>query len=487
MAHIQFLDETLRDGNQSLWGLRMRAGMALPITPVIDRTGFRVVDLTGSTAFEVLIKYCHENPWEGLDLLVASMPRTPIRGGMRSNAAVTFATTPDALMDAWMRQLNRHGCRSFWIYDVLYNIDKMHRLAKVAKEFGADVAGTVMFFSSPVHTDAYYADVTQRLTASPDIDTVLLYDTAGVLDKARMQTLLPTIVANARGKQIEFHSNNILGQSAKSYLDAVELGVTILHTASRPMANGPSVPSTEIMAHNLEILGHTHDLDTSLFAPVARHFERLGRATGYLVNQHYEYDVLTTQSQVPGGMTGTLKAQLKNHGMSERYDELLREIAVVRRELGYPGMATPFSQLVGIQAVLNMVQGERYKTIPDEVIHYAAEFYGTPVAPIDPEVLDRIMSAPRAKEICANPPKQPTLEELRRQYGTTDDDELILRALVPESDLDKMRAAGPVQQNYPLLSSPELEQVRHLMAIAKSPVAQLRSGGLIARLSRRAR
>ena len=103
MAHIEFLDETLRDGNQSLWGLRMKAGMALPITPALDRTGFRVIDLTGSTAFEVLIRYCQENPWEGLDLLVASMPHTPIRGGMRSNAAVTFATTPDALMDAWMR------------------------------------------------------------------------------------------------------------------------------------------------------------------------------------------------------------------------------------------------------------------------------------------------------------------------------------------------------------------------------------------------
>jgi len=486
MAHVQFLDETLRDGQQSLWGLRMQAGMALPVSPIIDRTGFRVIDLTGSTAFEVLIKYCHENPWEGLDLLVASMPRTPIRGGMRSNAAVTFATTPDALMDCWMRQLNRHGCRSFWIYDVLYNIDKMHRLARVAKEFGSEVAGTVMFFSSPVHTDEYYADVARRLSASADIDTILFYDTAGVLDKQRLQTLLPAIKANVRGKPIEFHSNNILGQSAKAYLDAVELGVSILHTASRPMANGPSVPSTEIMAHNLEVMGHTHDLDKALFKPVAEHFERVGKATGFLVNQHYEYDVLTIQSQIPGGATGTLKAQLQRHGMSDRYDELLFEVAMVRRELGYPGMATPFSQLVGIQAVLNMVNGERYKTIPDEVIRYAAGYYGEPVAPIEPNILDRIMAAPNAKQVFANPPEQPTIEELRKQYGTQDDDELILRALVPKSDLDKMRAAGPVKTDFPLLSSPELEQVRRLMTVAKSPIAELRSAGLSAKLRRNA-
>jgi oxaloacetate decarboxylase alpha subunit len=484
MSHITFLDQTLRDGQQSLWGLRMRAGMALPIVPVLDRTGFNVIDLTGSTAFECLIRYCRENPWEGLDLIVDAAPRTPIRAGMRANAAVTFATTPDALMDAWMRQLNRHGCRSFWIYDVLYNVDKMHRLARVAKEFGSEVAGTVMYFQSPVHTDAYYADITKRVSASADIDTILFYDTAGVLDRERMKTLLPVIKANSRGKSIEFHSNNILGQSAKAYLDSIDFGVSVLHTASRPMANGPSVPSTEIMVHNIELLGHTHDLDKKLFGRVADHMERVGRAAGFLVNQHYEYDVLTTRSQIPGGMIGTLKAQLKNHGMSDRYDELLREVAVVRRELGYPGMATPFSQLVGIQAVLNMVHGERYKTIPDEVIQYAAGYYGTPVAPIDAGILDRIMNAPRTKQILASPPEQPTIEELRARYGTTDDDELILRALVPSSELELMRQAGPVKRNFPLLSSPELDQVRRLMSIANLPVIELRSPELSARLIR---
>src|ERR1700731_2913691 len=150
MAFIEFLDETMRDGQQSLWGMRMRAGMGLPVSPVIDRTGFRVIDLAGSSMMEVLIRHCQENPWEGLDLLVEAMPRTPIRGGMRSNASVTFGVTPDSLMDAWMRQLNRHGVRSYWIYDVLYNIDKIHRLAKGAKEFGSGGAGTSFIFFSPV-------------------------------------------------------------------------------------------------------------------------------------------------------------------------------------------------------------------------------------------------------------------------------------------------------------------------------------------------
>jgi oxaloacetate decarboxylase alpha subunit len=487
MAFIEFLDETMRDGQQSLWGMRMRAGMALPVSPVIDRTGFRVIDLAGSSMMEVLIRHCQENPWEGLDLLVESMPRTPIRGGMRSNASVTFGVTPDSLMDAWMRQLNRHGVRSYWIYDVLYNIDKIHRLAKVAKEFGSEVAGTILYFLSPVHTDEYYADKADKLSASPNIDTLLLYDTAGTLDKERLKTLVPAIIGKARGKKIEFHSNNLLGMSAKAYLDAIDLGITILHTASRPMANGPSVPSTEIMAKNVELKGHTHGLNTTLFKPVAEHFEAVGKAAGYLINQYSEYDVLSIEHQIPGGMTGTLKAQLVQHNMSDKLDEVLVETAKVRRELGYPGMATPFSQLVGTLAVLNVVSGKRYAIIPDEVIQYAGGFYGDTVAPIEPNVLDKIMTSPRAKEVLANTPEQPTIEELRKRYGTNDDDELILRALVPEADLERMRAAGPVKKTYPLLSSTELDQVSRLMRIATAPIVEVKSSSMNLSLRRHSR
>lgn len=478
MAHIEFVDETIRDGQQSLWGMRMQAGMALPITPTIDRVGFRVVDLTGSSLFEVLIRHCQENPWEGLDLLVQSMPRSRIRGGMRSNASVTFGVTPDSLMDAWMRQLCVHGCRSFWIYDVLFNIDKMHRLAKVAKGFDAEVAGAIMFTMSPVHTDAYYADKADRISASPDIDTILFYDTAGVLTPDRMRTLFPAVIAKSRGKPLEFHSNNILGQSAIAYVEAIKLGVHILHTSSKPMANGPSVPSTEVMLSNIAVMGHSHELDVSLLPAIAEHFEKVGRAAGFAVHQMHEYDLFHAQHQIPGGMMGTLKAQLAQHAMSEKLPEVLEETARVRRELGYPGMATPFSQLVGTLAVLNIVSGKRYAVIPDEVIQYAAGHYGQTVAPIEPNVLDMIMATLRAKEVAGNPPEQPTIEELRKRYNTDNDDELILRALVPEADLKRMREAGPVKRDFPLLSSPELDQARRLMSLAKSAYVEIRSAEL---------
>ena len=479
MAHIDFLDETMRDGQQSLWGLRMRAGMALPVAPLIDQTGFSTIDLTGGGMLDVLTRYCQENYWEGLDLLVASMPHTPLRAGLRANANVTFGITPPALMDLWMQRLCAHGVRSFWIYDVLFGIDNMLRLAKVAKEAnGASVAGAIMFALSPVHTDEFFVSNAKKLAESPHVDSILLYDTAGVLEKERIEQLVPALVRAAGGKPVEFHSNNLLGLSAKAYLDAIDCGVSVIHTASRPMANGPSVPSTEIMARNIQLRGHSHSLDESLFQPVADHFRAVGKAAGYLVDQYAEYDEFSIQHQIPGGMMGTFKAQLAMHKMMDKLPEVLDEVAAVRRDLGYPGMATPFSQLVGIQAVLNIVTGKRYGTVPDEVIQYAAGFYGQTVAPVDADVLDRIMAAPRAKEVLAHPPEATDIDELRQRYGTDDDDELIYRAFLPQTDIDKMRAAGPVRRDFPLLSSPELEDVRKLMQLATIPVVEMKSEGL---------
>lgn len=476
MAHIEFIDQTLRDGQQSLWGMRMQAGMALPVAPLIDRVGYRVVDLHGSSLFEVLIRHCREDPWEGLTLLAEAMPNSRCRAGMRSNACVTFGVTPDCLMDLWVRQLCEHGIRSFWIYDVLFNIDKMHRLAKVAHEYDAQVALTIMYALSPVHTDEYYADKAEKLAESPYADTILLYDTAGALAPERVRTLVPAIRERIRGKPLELLSHNITGTAPRTYLEAMEHGVHIVHTASRPLANGASIPSIQAMSRNVRLSGHSTDIDSSLLPRIEEHFRAVAKVAGFSVGVPNEYDLFAYEHQVPGGMMGTFRNQLAQHGMEDRLDDVLHETAVVRAELGYPGMATPFSQLVGIQAVLNITTGERYSVIPDEVIMYALGYYGEPVAPIQPEILDRILSAPRVKALKESPPEQPTLEEVRRQYGAhLSDEDLILHALVPAADIEKMRAAGPVRRDYPTLSSPELQQVHELMRGARSKHVELRT------------
>jgi oxaloacetate decarboxylase alpha subunit len=473
VTHIELLDETLRDGQQSLWGMRMQAGMALPVADLLDRGGFRVIDATGSSFMEVLVKYCREDPWAGLDLLRAAIYRTPMRAGMRGNACVSFGVTPPALMDLWIRRLCEHGVRSHWIYDTLYGVGNFARLAKIAKEYGSEVIGTVFFSQSPVHTDEYLAAKAREIAAVPEIDGILFYDTAGVLHVERLRALVPQIVAAAGEKRVEFHSNNLMGISGLAYVEAAKLGIRILHTASRSMANGPSVPSTESVVRNLEMLGFTHSIDTSLLAPVAEHFRRVGRAAGFLVDAVSEYDLFSVTHQVPGGMIGTLRAQLEQHSMTERIEEVLTETGVVRRELGWPVMATPLSQLVGTQAVLNVVTGERYSIVPDEVVAYALGRYGEPPASIEPDVLDRILSSKRAGEIAAAALEEPTLEELRARYRTgRDDDLLILKALIPEDDIAAMQAAGAPRRDYPLVSS-EIEEIRTLIRTTRAPFVRI--------------
>jgi oxaloacetate decarboxylase (Na+ extruding) subunit alpha len=470
MPHVELLDATLRDGQQSLWGMRMQAGMALPVADTLDRTGFKVIDAAASSFMEVLVKYCREDPWAGLDLLRAAIHRTPMRGGMRGNACISFGVSPDALMDLWMRRLCEHGVRSFWIYDVLYGVDNFARLARVAKEYDAEVVGTVFYTVSPVHTDDYLAGKAAEIAAVPEIDGVLFYDTAGVLDVNRLRELVPKIVAAAAPKPVEIHANNLMGMSGLTYVEAVEHGIHVLHTATRSMANGPSIPSTESVVRNLELMGCTHSIDKALLPPVEQHFRRVGRAAGYLVDAVSEYDLFNVTHQVPGGMVGTLRAQLEQHGMAHRIDEVLAETGDVRRELGWPVMATPLSQLVGTQAVLNVVTGERYRLVPDEVVAYAAGHYGKPPAPIEPDVLDRIMHSEQADRVVANPPEQPTLEDLRARHGTgpDEDDLLILRALIPKSDIEAMQAAGPPRRDYPL-TPPELEELETLIRTVQTP------------------
>lgn len=473
MTRVELLDATLRDGQQSLWGMRMQAGMALPVADILDRTGFRVIDVAASSFMEVLVKYCREDPWAGLDLMGSAIHRTPMRGGMRGNACVSFGITPPALMDLWMRQLNEHGIRSFWIYDTLYGVEHFARLARIAKEYGSEVVGTVFFSQSPVHTDAYLAGKAREIAAVPEIDGVLFYDTAGVLELDRLRRLVPQIIDAAGGKPVEFHSNNLMGTSGLAYAEAAKLGIHTLHTASRSMANGPSVPSTESVVRNLEMLGYEHSIDTELLPPVEQHFRAVGRAAGYLVDAVSEYDLFNVTHQVPGGMLGTLRAQLEQHGMADRLHEVLAETGVVRRELGWPVMATPLSQLVGTQAVLNIVTGDRYSLVPDEIVSYALGRYGQPPAPIEPDIQDRILSSARAAQIAATEPEEPTLEELRHRYGTgADDDLLILKALIPEGDIAAMQAAGPPRREYPLVAS-EVEEIRTLMAIARAPHVQV--------------
>ena len=426
--------------------MRMQAGMALPVADTLDRTGFKVIDAAASSFMEVLVKYCREDPWEGLDLLRAAIHRTPMRGGMRGNACISFGVSPDALMDLWMRRLCEHGVRSFWIYDVLYGVDNFARLARGE---GVRRGGRRHRLRCRPSTPTITWRETAEIAAVPEIDGVLFYDTAGVLDVSRLGELVPKIVAAApKPVEIREQPDGHVGADLRRGRQARHPGAPHRHALDGERA---STPSTESVVRNLELMDCTHSIDTSLLPPVEEHFRRVGRAAGYLVDAVSEYDLFNVTHQVPGGMVGTLKAQLEQHGMAHRIDEVLAETGEVRRELGWPVMATP-EPARRHPGGAERRDGRALPARPRRGGGHAAGHYG-----------DR---PPRSSRTCSTgscTPSRPIAwwrarpssrrsTSCAERHGTApdEDDLLILKALIPESDIAAMQAAGPVRRDYPL-------------------------------------
>lgn len=464
MAHIEIIDQTLRDGQQSLWGMKMRAAQILPIADDVQNAGYRVVDLTGSAILTVLTRQFRENPWETLDLITGAMPDAVLRAGTRPNATVGFSLTPLAVLDLFTRTLIRHGINSFWIFDCLFNMDLMERLAKVIHAEGAEVTPQIMYSLSDVHTDEFFADKAAHIAGWDHVDAIIIGDEPGVLTPERAATLIPAIKKAAGDIPLEMHCHNTTGLAPLNYMVAIDHGVTRLHTATQPLANGPSLPSTEQTLANIKRLGHTHGVDLDRLTRIREHVEFVARHEGYPIGVPEEFDLAHYDHQMPGGATGTLKSQLAQHGIEHRYDEVIEEVARVKAELGHPITATPFSQLIGIQAVLNIVTDDRYSVVPDEVVLYAMGLLGNIPAPMDPDVKDRILGSDRGRELDGWEPPQPSLGELRQEYGENlSDEELLLRILLPDADVDAMFAAGPVPTDYPTADEhPLITRLREL-------------------------
>jgi oxaloacetate decarboxylase alpha subunit len=446
MAQIEFIDQTLRDGQQSLWGFRMRAYQAAPALRHIDRTGFEVVDLTGGGPFTVLVRQFRDDPWATTDFLIRNLPNSSPRAGVRTLAVGGFGFTPDAIIDLWIQTLTRHGIESFWLFDCLFDLPVMKSKVAVIRDAGCEPVPAIMYGLTDLHDDAFFANVAREMASWEGVRSIYLEDAPGILTPERAATLIPALREAAPNIRFELHSHNTTGLAPLVYAEGMRHGIDVIHTCSLPMANGPSLPSTEGMIEILTELGHTHRLDESQLPPVAEHFTREAAASGYALGVPNEFRLLPYKHQLPGGMTGTLINQLAEHGMADRLAEVIEEIVIVRSELGEPIMATPFSQFVGIQAVLNIVTSERYSIVPDEVIQYTFGHYGPLMRPVQPDVADRILSQPRAPVLAKWERPQPTLDELRRHLGSgLTDEELLLRALLPDTEVDAMLAAGPIR------------------------------------------
>jgi oxaloacetate decarboxylase alpha subunit len=475
MAAIRFIDQTLRDGQQSLWGMRMRACQATPALPHLNATGFDTFDLTGGTFFVVMLRESGDDPWAALDWLVKGLPDAGHRAGMRPVAVGSFGFVPDEMLDLWVATLVKHGIGSHWLFDCLYDMPVMKAKHEAIRRVGGETVPAIMYGLTDLHTDEFFADRAREMASWEGVRRIYVEDAPGVLTPERAAMLLPALQVATPGVELELHVHNTTGLAPLVYMEGIRAGIEILHTCSMPLANGPSLPSTEAMAEIVEEMGHTHQLDKAHLKPVADHFEREAKRLGWALGEPNEYRTQPYRHQLPGGMTGTLINQLGEYGMPERFPEVIDEIVRVREELGQPVMATPFSQFVGIQAVLNVVLPERYEVVPDEVVHYALGHYGPLMRPVEPHAADKIFSQPRVKELEKWERDQTTVAEFRQKLGKSlSDEELLLRYLCPEEQVDKM-LAGPPLRTDPPAASPDLgDQLLRLITEAQQrPVSHL--------------
>ncbi len=446
MKPVHFVDTTLRDGHASLWAMGMRTDMILPVAAKMDRAGFQSIELITASFFKKMVREHRNDPWERLRQVVKLAPRTPMRA-IIGRATATFEYTPACLSNLYLERLAANGIREVRISDSSNTVAVWERRLRDSRRCGLKTILNLVFSLSPVHTDEYYRKLAQE-AVKLGVDRLCLKDPGGLLRPERTRVLAGIVVREAEGIPVEFHTHCNTGLGPLCALEALKAGIDIMNTAIPPLANGSSNPSVFNVAENAAALGYHPTVDIELLREVSDHFTRTAGREGLPVGTPLEYTESHFTQQVPGGMISNLRHQLAQIKMLDRLPEVLEEIVRVRQDLGYPIMVTPYSQFVGVQATLNVIAGERYRQLSDQTIQYALGFWGeTERSAIDPNLRDRILATPRARELAGWQPPDPSLEEVRQRFGGpgVSDDELLLRYLAGNDDVAAMRAAPPAE------------------------------------------
>lgn len=450
MADIQLVDVSLRDGNQSLWGANgLNTAKILSIAPIMDRVGYRALCYTSSTHMGIAVRNFQEDPWERIRLTHAAMPNTMLQSIGTGFRFISWETQPQEFMQLVYERMVANGIERFVVLDPMNDADAMMESAKmIHKAGGKEVIGALTYTISAVHDDQYYADLTAKMAKNPDIDRLYLKDPAGILTPERALTLIPVIQAGLAGKALEIHSHCNIGLAPLTGVMAAGMGVGVVHVASGALSDGTSLPCGTTMVKNLREMGHTVDVDDHALGLVDQYFNDMAAAEGLPVGQIQAFDATAMRLQAAGGYITTTRRQLEELNLLHRFDEVMEESLRVRAELGYPIMVTPFPQMIGTQAFYNIIGAERYSNVSDQVIRYVLGKFGRPIVEIDPDVKDRILSLPRAKELIAEPPLA-SLPEMRKRFDANiSDDEFLLRATMPEEQVNAMISAGPAKRHY---------------------------------------
>jgi len=445
-GHVEIVDTTTRDGNQSLWSATgLTTGDLVAIAPTMDRVGFHAVDFTSSTHMAVAVRFHQEDPWERLRLVSAAMPTTPlsfITSGMRF---ITWVPVDEEVMRLAFRCVVRNGIRRVQVADPSNDPGRLRRVAVVAREEGVEEIAIALTYSvSEVHTHAYYAERAAALAECAEMDCLYLKDPGGLVTVDAVRELAPHFLRAAGERPAELHSHCTIGLAPLVYMEGLRSGFRVLHTAVEPLARGTSNPAAETTLRNLEAGGFSHRLDLDALGAVSGYFGGLAREKGLPVGTPQEYDATYYHHQLAGGMVSTTRRMLEELRRPELFDAALEEVGRVRAEMGYPIIVTPVSQQVATQAVRNVIDQERWSNVSDETIRYFLGHFGEPPAPVDGDVAERVLSRPRANELRGLEPVR--LDGARARFGRRiSDEELLLRLTMPQEQVDAIGAPEPVR------------------------------------------
>ncbi len=425
---LRFLDETLRNAQQSLWATRMRTSSMLPIAPVMEAAGFYTICVAAGVSFEIAAMHLFEDPWERMRLLRQQMPKTRFDVLVRARVLWGWKAQPYDVQSLYLKTLLRNGVDGIKVLDGLNDLRNMAYLIQEGKRLGINVKGFLGYNDTPAYTDEYLARKAKEFS-DHGVDGLVLTDSAGVMRPARTGSGLVAIRKAVGDLELHFHCHTTTGQAKDACRAAMRAGVDVIATAARPLAYGASLPSTLDIMRMAREEGMDPDLDERAVEEIDDWFYWVAHEEGRSVPEDKPFDPAFYQRyvghQIPGGMISNLEKQLQDLHLEHRLSEVLEEAGRIRAELGYPRMATPYSQFVGVQAVLNVMDGQRYKTVPDSIRLYARGAFGTPILPIEPTVLDILVGDA--------PPIDPlegldelVLPKVRSEHGPFESDEDLL-------------------------------------------------------------
>ncbi len=415
---VQFVETVLRDANQSLIATRLPYDKFEPMLETIDKAGYYAAECWGGATFDVCLRYLNEDPWERLRKIRAKMPNTKLQMLLRGQNVLGYSHYPDDFVKLFVKKAVENGMDVIRIFDALNDVKNMKVAMEATAEAGAIASGTISYTTSPVHTHAKYVEMVKELKEM-GASTICIKDMAGIMGPKEAYDMVSAI-KDAVDLPIDLHTHSTTGLAFMTYLKAVEAGVDIIDTAISPFSGGTSQPATETMAYALRQLGYEVDLDDNATKAMADYFKGVRDeflADGTLMPKSMATDTQCLTYQVPGGMLSNLLSQLKQMNALDRLDEALLETPRVRKDLGYPPLVTPTSQMVGVQAVRNVLDGERYKTVSKEIKAYCRGEYGTTPAPIDEEIRAQILGGEKPLEGRYADTLAPVVESARAELG----------------------------------------------------------------------